>query len=308
MIRTIPELISIPVGCLFAIGLVGAAAAQEPQDYPMAQGGTITLPSGEISFADRVVRFEEGDPPSEREDARDPEAVLGPPDREEGGESAALTLGCHGSIVLEFTDNALIDAEGADLHVWEVGDDAEPTEVAISGDGDSWHEVGTVSGGTSSLDIDEVADEGASYRYVRLSDRDCLGRHGRWPGADIDAVAAVGTAERIVLDSGVLFGFDEAVLSEEAAQVLDDLAERIAEAPVSRLEIEGHTDSRGSASYNLELSERRAESVREYLASLPVLEDLSLDIRAVGEAEPVASNETEEGRQENRRVEILALP
>lgn len=308
MIRIISEFKPILVGCLFAMGFVGAAAAQAPQEYPMAQGGTITLPGGEISFADRVIHFEEGDPPSESEDARDSEAVLGPPDREEGGEGAALTLGCRGSIVLEFTDNALIDVEGADLHVWEVGDDAEPTEVAISGDGESWREVGTVSGGTSSLDISEVADEGASYRYVRLTDRDCQGRNGQWPGADIDAVAAVGTAERIVLDSGVLFGFDEAELSEQAAQVLDDLAERIAEAPVSRLEIEGHTDSRGSASYNLELSERRAESVRTYLASLQVLEDLNLDIRAVGEAEPVATNETEEGRQENRRVEILALP
>lgn len=308
MIKTIADLGTILAGSLFAMGLVGAAAAQAPQDYPMAQGGTISLPGGAISFADRVTRFEEGSPPSERDDARNPQAVLGPPDREEAGEGAALTLGCHGAIVLEFTDNALIDVEGEDLHVWEVGEDVEPTEVAISRNGQSWVAVGTVSGGTASLDIAGVADEGASYRYVRLTDRDCQNRSGRWPGADIDAVAAVGTAERIVLDSGVLFGFDEAALSKQAQQVLNDLADRLAKAPVSRLEIEGHTDSRGSASYNRDLSERRAESVRAYLASQEVLQNLTLSIRAVGEAEPVATNETEEGRQTNRRVEILALP
>lgn len=308
MLHGIQSLKLMLVGSLCTFSLLGAAAAQSPQDYPMAQGGTITLPAGAISFADRVVRFDEGDPPSKRDEARNPQAVLGPPDRESAGEGAALTLGCHGSITLEFTDNALIDVEGADLHVWEVGEDVEPTELAVSRNGQSWIEIGTVSGGTASLDIAEAIDGPTSFRYVRLTDRDCQGRGGRWPGADIDAVAAVGTAERIVLDSSVLFGFDEAALSEQARQVLDDLANRIAEDSVSRLEIEGHTDSRGSDAYNRGLSERRADAVRDYLATQEVLEELTLDIRAVGEDEPVASNETEDGRRANRRVEILALP
>lgn len=296
------------IGLICAISLAGGAAAQTARDYPMAQGGTITLPAGAVSFADRVVRFAEGDPPSERDDARDPQAVLGPADRDAAGEGAALTLGCNGSIELEFKDNVLIDVEGPDVHVWEVGEDVEPTEVAISRDGQSWIEVGTVSGGTASLDISGAAEDGASYRHIRLTDRDCQNRGGRWPGADIDAVAAVGTAERFVLDSGVLFGFDEATLSDEAQGVLDELADRIAETSVSRLEIEGHTDARGSEAYNRDLSEQRAGAVRDYLATRDVLGDLTLQIRAVGESEPVASNETEDGRRENRRVEILALP
>lgn len=308
MICRLSGLKLILVANLCTITLVAAAAAQTTRDYPMAQGGTITLPAGEISFADDVVSFDEGEPPSKRDEARDPQAVLGPPDREALGESAALTLGCHGSIVLEFTDNALIDVEGADLHVWEVGDDVEPTEVAISRDGQSWTAIGTVSGGTASLDITEATDGPTSYRYVRLTDRDCQSSGGRWPGADIDAVAAVGTAERIVLDNSVLFGFDEVALSQKAQQVLDDLADRIAEASISRLEIEGHTDSQGSDAYNRGLSERRANAVREHLQTREALQGLTLEIRAVGEAEPIASNQTEDGRRTNRRVEILALP
>lgn len=308
MILRMPDLRPTLLAALFILGLVAAAAAQTAQDYPKAQGGTITLPAGAISFADRVIRFDEGDPPSKRDDARNPEAVLGPPDRVAAGEGAALTLGCRGSIVLEFADNALIDVEGPDLHVWEVGDDMEPTEVAISRDGRSWIEVGSISGGTASLDIAGASEGSSSYRYVRITDRECQSRGGRWPGADIDAVAAVGTAERIVLDNSVLFGFDEAALSEQARQALDDLADRIAEASVSRLEIEGHTDAQGSKAYNSDLSEQRAKAVRRYLETRKALQGLTLEIRAVGEAEPIASNKTEQGRRTNRRVEILAFP
>lgn len=308
MILRMHNLKPLLLATLSTISLVAAAAAQTPRDYPKAQGGTITLPAGAISFADRVIRFDEGDPPSKRNDARNPEAVLGPPDRDAAGEGAALTLGCRGSIVLEFADNALIDVEGPDLHVWEVGDDMEPTEVAISRDGRAWTEVGSISGGTASLDIAEAIEGSASYRYVRITDRDCQSRGGRWPGADIDAVAAVGTAARIVLDNSVLFSVDEAALSEQARQALDDLASRIAEASVSRLEIEGHTDAQGSLAYNSDLSERRAKAVRRYLETQEALQGLTLEIRAVGEAEPIASNKTEQGRRTNRRVEILAFP
>lgn len=308
MIFRNPASIAILFAVLWTVALVLGAAAQTADDYPRAQGGTITLPAGDISFADRVVRFDEGTPPSKRDNARNPEAVIGPPDREAAGEGAALTLGCRGSIVLEFVDNALINVEGADLHIWEVGDDVEPTEVAISRGGQSWTEVGAVSGGTASLDIAEASVGSGAYRYVRITDRDCQSRGGRWPGGDIDAVAAVGTAERIVLDNSVLFGFDEAELSEDARQVLDDLAERIATTDVSRLEIEGHTDSRGPAGYNRDLSEQRANAVKAHFETRDSLEGVTLDIRAVGETEPVASNDTEQGRRTNRRVEILALP
>lgn len=71
---------------------------------------------------------------------------------------------------------------------------------------------------------------------------------------------------------------------------------------------EGHTDALGAADYNRALSLRRANAVRDFLSTRQSLSDVSMDVRGGGEAEPVADNETESGRQRNRRVEILATP
>lgn len=107
----------------------------------------------------------------------------------------------------------------------------------------------------------------------------------------------------ITLNGSVLFESDEAELMTSAQRRLDAVAEALQGRETSTFVVEGHTDSRASDSYNQRLSQARAESVREYLVSEGV--DQS-DIRAVGrgEAEPVASNDTAEGRANNRRVEI----
>jgi len=293
--------------------LAGAAGAQTPASYPKAQGGSITLPAGELSFADRVVRFDEGQPRALQDAARNQNAALGRPDRPKSGDlallqMASITLGCRGSIVLEFTDNALIDIPGPDLHVWEVGDDIEPTMLAISQDGKNWLQVGTISGSTASLDIADRTRPGDSFRFVRLTDAECRGVNHEWPGADIDAVAAVGSAERFVFEAGVLFAFDEATLSDEARRVLSRFAEQMQGRQVSRLMVEGHTDTKGSDAYNLELSRRRADAVMLFLSGQPGLLGTELTTRAAGEREPVATNDTDRGRQQNRRVEVIVIP
>ena len=121
-------------------------------------------------------------------------------------------------------------------------------------------------------------------------------------------MAAVGTAERYTFDAGVLFAVDEAILSQEAEAVLGAFADDVAAAAPSRMVIEGHTDSSGAADYNRSLSERRAEAVRAFLSGRGALSGLAFETRGAGEAEPVATNETEEGRGANRRVEIIAFP
>ncbi|HEX2113558.1 MAG TPA: OmpA family protein [Alphaproteobacteria bacterium] len=113
------------------------------------------------------------------------------------------------------------------------------------------------------------------------------------------------TERGVVLTLGnVLFQTDSAELVPGAAQQMDQLATVLRQHPDYTVEIDGFTDSTGSDAYNLALSQRRAESVRRELA-LRGINPSRLTARGHGEASPVASNETDLGRQMNRRVEVL---
>ena len=109
--------------------------------------------------------------------------------------------------------------------------------------------------------------------------------------------------EPVTLSSEVNFAFDSSELRPQAEVTLDEVARRLREHTDVRIRIEGHTDSVGSAQYNQGLSERRAESVRDYLASQGVDANRMMAV-GYGEQRPVATNETDEGRALNRRVEI----
>jgi len=109
--------------------------------------------------------------------------------------------------------------------------------------------------------------------------------------------------ELIVSLQGVHFASDSATLTSEAKSILDGALGAINANPSSNLTVEGHTDSRASDSYNLDLSQRRAQSVVDYLVSRGVSSS-RLSPVGEGEAYPVASNDTKEGRYQNRRVEI----
>jgi len=113
------------------------------------------------------------------------------------------------------------------------------------------------------------------------------------------------TARGLILNlPDVLFDFNKATLRPHARELLSKIAGILQVAPDYGLQIEGHTDSIGSEAYNLKLSERRADAVRDYLASAGVPARL-LSIEGFGEDQPVASNSHAEGRQQNRRVEIV---
>lgn len=104
----------------------------------------------------------------------------------------------------------------------------------------------------------------------------------------------------------VLFDFDAAALRPEGRERLSKIAGvLVATDPSFTLEIEGHTDNVGTSAYNQRLSRERAEAVEDYLLDNGVGEDVIDEVRGVGESEPRASNETTEGRQRNRRVEII---
>ncbi|HXC04040.1 MAG TPA: OmpA family protein [Bacteroidia bacterium] len=289
---------------LFANLVLPAQKSSEPKNYPDGRGGIVHLPQGDISFADKVISYMVGDPaPILR--AADSSKALGPPDWK--GDSNFVTLGCGGSLVLQFTDNALVNIDGPDLYVFEVGKFIEPTLLSISKDGKKWIEVGVIRGGTAAVDIGDSVRSGEKFNYVKLTDlkTEC---EGLWPGADIDAVAAIGSGTQISLNSAVLFNTGSAVLKPEAVKELGKVLEQVKNFPGVQLVVEGHTDNVGSESGNQVLSEKRAKAVAAYFESALKGKKLKLKYYGYGAQYPVAPNDSASGREKNRRVELVILP
>ena len=293
---------------LFALSASAARpvkTASGPKDYKGKKGKIIHFPLGELSFADEVVAFQIGDP-GPKADATDPQSAVGPPDRKPAPRrNKAVSLGCGGVLTLRFVDNALVDINGPDLYVFEVGDDTEATDVAISSDGQHWILIGNIAGGTGEMDIAGKGKTGEAYHYVRLTDVKSA-CHGGYPGADIDAVGAIGSGLQISLNSAVLFDTGKYQLKPEAKTELDRAADAIREHPGARVTVEGHTDNVGSSASNMKLSNDRAAAVRDYLAA--ALHGFEFHTAGYGETRPVASNDDEAGRQKNRRVDIVIVP
>lgn len=119
-------------------------------------------------------------------------------------------------------------------------------------------------------------------------------------------VERVGEGIKITFNSGILFDIDKASLRPVAKENLRKLAEILNKYPDTNILIEGHTDSTGSEEHNLELSRQRAQAVANYISSLGVLAT-RFTIMGYGESQPIASNDTPEGRQANRRVELAIM-
>lgn len=109
------------------------------------------------------------------------------------------------------------------------------------------------------------------------------------------------------MPSDVTFAYDRADVQPQFFPVLDDVARVLNQYNQTTVDIVGHADSTGSDSYNQGLSERRASSVASYLISRNVIRE-RLYVAGMGERAPIASNATEEGRAQNRRVEIVIRP
>lgn len=111
--------------------------------------------------------------------------------------------------------------------------------------------------------------------------------------------------KRVVLNN-VFYDFDKATLRSESTKELDGLVELLKANPGLRIELGSHTDDKGAEDYNRKLSEARAASVVVYLVSKGIAQD-RLVAKGYGESTPMATNETEEGRQQNRRTEFKVL-
>ncbi|MBD8825941.1 OmpA family protein [Pseudomonas sp. CFBP 13602] len=112
--------------------------------------------------------------------------------------------------------------------------------------------------------------------------------------------------EETIVIRNVHFEFDKATLTAADRAQLDTVATRLkTEATTARLSVSGHTDSVGKDAYNQRLSEQRAKAVTDYLVSSGVPRASVVSVKGVGEAQPVADNNTADGRAMNRRTEIL---
>lgn len=124
-------------------------------------------------------------------------------------------------------------------------------------------------------------------------------------GLKVDADGCVSEAQTIILQN-VNFEFDKDRLTSEAETVLRGVGDGLMSQKDLRVELAGHTDSKGSHSYNQALSDRRAASVRRFLLAQGVPES-QFQSKGYGETQPIDTNETDEGRARNRRVEFKVL-
>ncbi|EJM78040.1 OmpA family protein [Pseudomonas sp. GM55] len=169
--------------------------------------------------------------------------------------------------------------------------------------------LGILSGGLIcyAQDGDEDGD-GIFDRRDRCPDTPAntsVDHHGcpapQYPAASVKPEAA--QSEVITLSDDVLFAFNQSDLTPTAKSRLDALMSKFEDADVVSIKVVGHTDSVGSDAYNQALSERRASSVAEYLLSQGVVPN-KVTSEGKGERQPIADNETEEGRAKNRRVDL----
>ncbi len=148
--------------------------------------------------------------------------------------------------------------------------------------------IGAAVGGAAGVLIGRQMDEQAEALEEEL------------PGAEIERV---GEGIQVTFDSGILFDFDSYTLRAEAREHLTNLAESLNDYSDSEVLIVGHTDSSGADDYNQKLSEDRANAAGTYLFRAGVAPS-RVKMTGLGETEPVASNDSEGGMQQNRRVEV----
>jgi len=148
--------------------------------------------------------------------------------------------------------------------------------------------IGAVVGGAAGAVIGHQMDQQAKELKLDI------------PGATIERV---GEGIQVTFASGLLYDFDSDAIRTESAQNLRNLAASLNKYPQTDLLIVGHTDALGSTAYNQDLSMRRANSAANYLSTQGIATS-RLRTAGKGELEALASNETEAGRQTNRRIEV----
>src|SRR5690554_3366070 len=278
------------------------------QFYKIDRYESVYLPLGKISFADKLVEFKVGSP-APIQKYRDSVQCLHEPNYRNYQTPNFLSLGCGGSLTVEFTDNGFMNLPGDDLYLFEVGPSKEAAKVEISQNGIDWVYAGKIAGGKSSIDLTSAGiDDETVFYFLRITDLKDLCR-SKSAGADIDAIGAINSVIKLTIEADVLFDVAKFNLKETAKQSLDSLAKSIQIVDKSTIVIQGHTDSDGNEEMNMELSKNRCVAVKERLSEI-LCESVGYDYEVLpfGESKPKVPNDTDENKQINRRVEIMVLP
>lgn len=161
--------------------------------------------------------------------------------------------------------------------------------------------IGKAAGSTAKGAIIGAAVGGAAGAVIgRRMDQQAAELDKEVPGAQVERV---GEGILVTFDSGILFDYDSATLKPAARDNLRNLAASIEKYPGTNIMLVGHTDADGADAYNQGLSERRAAAAAAFLAAQGVPR-ARIDATGRGETEPVASNDTAQGKAQNRRVEV----
>ena len=161
--------------------------------------------------------------------------------------------------------------------------------------------IGRAAGNTAVGAIIGAAVGGTAGALIgRKMDKQAEELRNDLEGAEIERV---GEGIKITFDSGLMFATNSSSLNQKTKDNLSELAATLKKYEDTNILIEGHTDSTGADEYNQTLSEKRANAVSGYLMTLGVTGQ-RLSTVGYGEGQPVAENETVEGRQKNRRVEV----
>jgi outer membrane protein OmpA-like peptidoglycan-associated protein len=276
--------------------------------YRIDRYESIYLPLGKISFADKLIEYKVGTPPPIQK-YRDSIQCLHEPNYKNYQTPNFISLGCGGSLTVEFTDNGFMNLPGDDLYLFEVGPSKEPAKVEISKNGNDWIYAGKIAGGKSSIDLSKAGiDDETVFYFLRITDLKDLCK-SKSAGADIDAIGAINSVIKLTINADVLFDVAKFDLKESAKQSLDSLKTSIEKIDKATILIQGHTDSDGDEVSNMTLSENRCISVKERLREIFGDESLyEFEIKPYGETKPRFPNDSEENKQQNRRVEITVLP
>jgi outer membrane protein OmpA-like peptidoglycan-associated protein len=174
--------------------------------------------------------------------------------------------------------------------------------IGVAGGAVAGGVIGKITGNTALGSIIGAAvGGGAGYVIGKKMDKQAEDIKEQIPDAKVQRVE-----EGIVVEfnSKVLFGFDQSNLTDASRNTLNNLITILNKYPQTNLEVQGHTDNTGAASYNMTLSVKRATAVSDYLKANGIASS-RLTVKGFGETVPKYDNNTEDGRAQNRRVEFL---